>query len=254
MNQEQWLAERRRLGLPADPAKDFPPNFREEPGATARRHGSASGPGSNRSSDPVLTALQAEQRRLAEAARRAAQLPPGTQQAPGAPPRPAQPAPGPQGPVPQPVRPANVAHQYRGQQGAPPARNPQAPLPQYHSAPFQGLPANVGAPRNRAKGAGCCVVLVIGFILVGVISFIAFLGSVISNDGDQDNTGVESSYGFSDEDSGDVDQDFDDVDIQGADIQGVDGAGDDSRAASPTPTSLPGPWFFVAGTPAPPRL
>lgn len=31
MNQEEWLRMRRELGLPADPAKDFPPGFREAP-------------------------------------------------------------------------------------------------------------------------------------------------------------------------------------------------------------------------------
>jgi hypothetical protein len=37
MNQEEWLAERRRLGLPADPAKDFPPAYREDPQAIKSR-------------------------------------------------------------------------------------------------------------------------------------------------------------------------------------------------------------------------
>ncbi|WP_394160394.1 hypothetical protein [Galactobacter valiniphilus] len=37
MNQEEWLAERRRLGLPADPTKDFPPNYRESPDAIQNR-------------------------------------------------------------------------------------------------------------------------------------------------------------------------------------------------------------------------
>ena len=37
MNQEEWLAERRRLGLPADPAKDFPPNYRHDPNEESER-------------------------------------------------------------------------------------------------------------------------------------------------------------------------------------------------------------------------
>ena len=37
MNQEEWLAERRRLGLPADPTKDFPPNYRHDPNEESDR-------------------------------------------------------------------------------------------------------------------------------------------------------------------------------------------------------------------------
>ena len=45
MNQEEWLAERRRLGLPADPEKDFPPNFHRDPPPSNAGSGTGAAPG-----------------------------------------------------------------------------------------------------------------------------------------------------------------------------------------------------------------
>ncbi|RKW69554.1 hypothetical protein [Galactobacter caseinivorans] len=178
MNQEEWLAERRRLGLPADPAKDFPPTFREDPGATGRRHGSAAAPGANRSPDQAVTALQAEQRRLAEAARRAAQIQPGPPPSNTSQPRPAQPHPAQPHPAQPRPAPQNVPHQY-----SPPMR----PIP---SGTY---PQGTGNATPRVRGAGWCVVVFFGFIVLFIVS-IALVIAGSNPEPDESSVEVTTSY------------------------------------------------------------
>lgn len=164
MNQEEWLEYRRSLGLPADPEKDFPPSFRNDP-KTYR------GPDVSRNTD-----MTERQRRKAEAnqaaARRAsnAQLPQPAQ-------RP-QPTRRPQGPT------ANTKQSSQAQQAMAEAMRRFQQNSGGGPAPAGGGPGRPaygggqptpGPPKKNNSSVGCCLVLVI-IAIVLVISFVAPAG------------------------------------------------------------------------------